>query len=619
MGSPALERVLRLAIEGWRPPPNISVAEWAERFRYLTAESSAEPGQWRNNRAPHLVAPMEALSPHSETRKVVFKASSQSGKTEILLNFIGYIIDCDPGPILAVQPNIEPMGERFSKQRIAPMLKACPTLAEKVAPAKSRDSSNTILEKFFPSGQLFIGGANSPAGLASMPIRYFLGDEIDRWEVTREGDAMSLARERLETYRSERREKELLVSSPTYDDIGISVEYEKCEQKFERHLRCNHCGETQFPRLKHFRWDEGKPNTVRYYCEHCGGEHHAKSQRSLKLTAEWVKVKDQGIESSGFWMNRWTSPFSRWEDIIRKWIDAGSDPAKRQVVTNTSFAEGWEGEGERVDAHILEQRCEDYPALAPQGVAAITIGVDVQQDRLEAEIVGWGMVEGHLESWSLGYEVLIGEPTDPEVWQDLRELYQSHWEHESGAKLKPAMMCVDSGAWSKVVYEWVKSMRDRAIVPIKGSSNFSADALTGTDRDRRKRSTKRLANGRPAEMIGVSQIKLLIQRQLAAPQGKHGYCHFPTGRSREYFDQLTGERLMIEQKRGKRPTRAWVKVHSAVEALDCRVYAYAALLLSGVDLEKEATNILIEKPATLVQKKPMTVSRRQQVRSRIIR
>jgi phage terminase large subunit GpA-like protein len=215
--------------------------------------------------------------------------------------------------------------------------------------------------------------------------------------------------------------------------------------------------------------------------------------------------------------------------------------------------------------------------------------------------------------------VLIGEPTDPEVWQDLKELYQSHWEHESGAKLKPAMMCVDSGAWSKVVYEWVKSMRDRAIVPIKGSSNFSADALTGTDRDRRKRSTKRLANGRPAEMIGVSQIKLLIQRQLAAPQGKHGYCHFPTGRSREYFDQLTGERLMIEQKRGKRPTRAWVKVHSAVEALDCRVYAYAALLLSGVDLEKEATNILIEKPATPVQKKPTTVSRRQQVRSRLIR
>ena len=304
MGNPVLARVIASAIEAWRPPPQIPVSEWAAQYRHLTGESSAEPGQWRNERAPHLVAPMDALSPYSETRKVVCKFSSQSGKTEILLNFIGFIIDCDPGPILAVQPNIEPMGERFSKQRIAPMLGACKTLTEKVGPAKSRQTGNTILEKHFPGGMLFIGGANSPAGLASMPIRYFLGDEIDRWEITREGDALSLGRERLETYRANRQEKELLVSSPTYDDIGISAEYAQCERQFERHLRCEHCGETQRPQLKHFHWDDGQPNTVRYACEHCGAEHDRNSQRRMKQAGEWACVRDGGDESVGFWMSR---------------------------------------------------------------------------------------------------------------------------------------------------------------------------------------------------------------------------------------------------------------------------------------------------------------------------
>lgn len=571
------------ALNTWRPPPRIGVDEWADCYRHLSPEASAEPGPWRNANAPHLVEPMRRLSRYSSTERVVCKFASQTGKTELINNLIGYVIDCDPGPILTIQPNVTPMAERFSKQRIAPMLRDTPTLAAKMQ-FQHRNSANTILEKQFPGGQLFIGGANSPAGLASMPIRYLLCDEVDRWEVTREGDPMTLARKRQQTYRKKRISKQLVVSSPTYDDLGISIEYAKCDIQHQWHLACLHCGAHQFPRLKHFQVTDGDLSTLRYVCEHCGAEHPLADEDRVKATGQWVVTADSGQSSAGYWMNQWASPFARWDDTLREWLDAGTDPAQRQVVTNTVFAEGWEGDGERVDAHALEQRCEDYAAPAPANVAAITIGVDVQHDRLEAEIVGWGMIDGHMESWSLGYEILIGEPTDPEVWADLKDLYQTPWEHESGAMLKPIAMCVDSGNWSKVIYEWVKAQRDRSIIPIKGASSFGADALTGNDRDRRKRSAKRLIHGRPAEIIGVGQIKLIIQRQLAAPAGKHGYCHFPTGRGREYFDQLTGERLMIDQKRGKRPTRTWVKVHAAVEALDCRVYAYAALLLSGVDL-----------------------------------
>ena len=593
----AEQRAINNALDAWRPPPRIRVDEWAERYRHLSPEASAEPGQWRNANAPHLVEPMKRLWRYSPTERVVCKFASQTGKTELINNIIGYAIDCDPGPILAIQPNVTPMAERFSKQRIAPMLRDTPTLAAKLQ-FQHRNSANTILEKQFPGGQLFIGGANSPAGLASMPIRYLLCDEVDRWEVTREGDPMTLARKRQQTYRKKRISKQLTVSSPTYDDIGISIEYGKCEYQAQWQLVCAHCGESQFPRLKHFHITDTDISSLRYVCERCGGEHPLADEDRVKASGKWVAIKDEGETSAGYWMNQWASPFARWDDTLREWLEAGNDAAQRQAVTNTVFAEGWEGDGERVDAHVLEQRCEDFAAPAPQGVAVITIGVDIQQDRMEAEIVGWGMVDGRLESWSLGYEVLIGEPTDPEVWKELKALYREPWEHESGATLKPSALCVDSGNWSKVVYEWVKAQRDRSIIPIKGASAFSADALSGTDRDRRKRAAKRQLNGRPPEVIGVSQIKLLIQRQLAAQPGNAGYCHFPTGREREYFDQLTGERLMVEQKRGKRPTRAWIKIHPAVEALDCRVYAYAALLLSGIDLERETRKIAATKADT---------------------
>ncbi len=226
----------------WRPPPRLSVSEWAGRYRFLSPEASAEPGLWNNARARHLIEPMERLNPHSQTERVVLKFSSQSAKTEFLLNFIGYVIDLDPGPILAIQPNVTPMGEAFSKDRVKPMLRDSPTLAAKIGAAKGRTSAQTITHMVFPAGHLTIAGANSPAGLASRPIRYLLCDELDRWEITKEGDPLLLARKRLQTFRARRTAKELIVSSPTYDDIGICAEYARCTQQWEWHLSCQHCG-----------------------------------------------------------------------------------------------------------------------------------------------------------------------------------------------------------------------------------------------------------------------------------------------------------------------------------------------------------------------------------------
>ena len=581
--SPKIEAAISEALASFKPDPRLLVSEWAGTRRHLSAEASAEPGLWNNDRAPHLVKPMDCLSPYHPAARVVCKFSSQTGKTEIILNFLGYIIDCAPGPTLVIQPNVSPMGEAFSKDRIAPMLRDSPTLSEKAGPGSSRSSANTITHKSFKDGHLTIAGSNSVSGLASRPIRYFAGDEINRWEPTKEGDSLLLARKRLQTFRVRRASKELLVSSPTYSDIGICVEYDKCSQQWEWHLACEHCGESQLPRLKHFMWTDRDSKTTRYVCEHCGGEHALGVADRVKASGRWVLVKDGPEESIGFMMNQWASPFARWDDTVEEWLAARNDPLQKQAVTNTVFAEPWEGEGDRIDPHILEQRAEEYAAEVPADARVITIGVDVQNDRLEAEIVGWG--EGET-SWDIAYEILPGEPTGAEVWEDLSALFARTWKHESSAVMRPVAMCVDSGNWSKNVYEFVRRMSDRRIIPIKGSSVFGADILAGTKKDRRLRAVKRMINGRPPEILGVSQMKRILAKRLVLPLDAPGCCHFPLGRGREYYDQLTGERLVTEKKRGQRPRMVWQRVHSNVEALDCRNYAYAALLLSDADLSK---------------------------------
>lgn len=586
MSHPAIARIIASHYAtACRPPPRLSVEEWAARYRYLSPEASAEPGLWSNERAPHAQMPMACLSPYHDAERVVCRWSSQTGKSELILNFIGYIIDLDPGPILAIQPNVTPMGEAFSKDRIAPMLRDSPSLAAKVGQAKARNSASTITHKVFPGGHLTIAGANSPAGLASRPIRYLVCDEIDRWEITKEGDPLLLARKRLQTFRARRMAKELIVSSPTYDDIGISAEYAACSQQWAWHLACQHCGATQFPRLQHFaRAADGR---VRYACEHCGAEHDIDQADAIKASGRWVCTKDGPPNSIGFWMNQWASPFARWDDTLAEWEDAQGDPAKKQAVTNTVFAEAWEGEGEKIAPHVISTRAEDYGCECPVGVVAITIGADVQGDRVEAEVIGWGR---NRESWSLAYEVFPGEPTAMEVWDDLLALYKTEWTRADGVTLKPVAMCVDSGAYTQHVYEFVKRARARGIIPIKGASGMERDAISGDHRQRAKRTAKRAITGRPAEILGVDAIKRTIYHHLSAAPGAAGYCHFPVGRSEEYYLQLTGERLQVIQQRGKRPQRRWVPIHPAVEALDCRVYGYAALLLAGVDLEREAIN-----------------------------
>lgn len=271
-GAAEIERAWR---EGLTPDPLLTVSEWSDRHRMLSSKASAEPGRWRTSRTPYLKAIMDCLSPTSPVERVVFMKAAQLGATEMGSNWIGYVIHHAPGPMMAVWPTVE-MAKRNSKQRIDPLIEESSALAELIAPARSRDSGNTILAKEFRGGVLVMTGANSAVGLRSMPVRYLFLDEVDGYplDVEGEGDAISLAEARTRTFA---RRKIFIVSTPTISGASaIEREYEASDQR-RYFVPCPHCSHRQWLRFEQLRWDKGQPETAAYICESCDtaiAEHH---------------------------------------------------------------------------------------------------------------------------------------------------------------------------------------------------------------------------------------------------------------------------------------------------------------------------------------------------------
>lgn len=572
-GLQALIKAVRHVVRRAKPPPNLTVSEWAERFRFLSPESSAEPGKWYNARAPHLVAPMDDLSPQAPATEIVLKFPSQDGKTEVVNNFVGYIIDQDPGPILVLQPNVKPMAEAWSKDRLAPMLRDTPRLRGKVADARARDSGNTITHKLFPGGHVTVAGANSPAGLASRPIRFLITDEIDRYPPTAgtEGAPLKLAEKRTRTFTNRKLAK---VSSPTYENTGIDAEYKLCDTQREWHLRCPACDRTQFPTLKHLRWDKGEAQTVRYVCEHCGVEHDQSQEAPIKREGEWVTIR-QGLGIKiGYWKNQLSSFFVSWADTVAEFLDSKDDPAKLQTFTNTALAETWEVQGETVEETDVLARREKYSAEVPQGAVVITAAVDCQDDRLEAEAVGWGP---GFESWGIEYKIFWGDTSQPQVWADLDGWLNRTYTHESGTQLDIAAACIDSGGHrTSEVYEFVLGRQARRVFAVRGQGGAGVPIVSAPTKRRfgRLKRTVKLFN------VGVDEAKGLLYARLSQGEPGPGYCHFPLDYDAEYFTQLTAEQAVLSISQGV-ATRKWIlkKGQKRNEALDIRVYSLAAIRL----------------------------------------
>lgn len=571
-------------LEGLRPEEPLTVSQWADKYRRLSSKASAEPGPWRTDRTPYLREPMDCLSSDSPIQRVVLMFSAQSGKTEAGSNFLAYVIDHAPGPMLCVQPTIE-MAKRLSKQRLESMIQDTPVLQQKIAPSRSRDSGNTMFAKEFPGGIMLLTGANSATGLRSAPCRYLFMDEIDAMqEIQGEGDPVSLAERRTTTFA---RRKILLTSTPTVRDFSrIESEFLKSDQR-HFYVPCPACGEFQHLQWARLKWESGKPETAKYECEHCGERFEEYHKTRFLPRGEWRGHAPSDGKTAGFQLNGLYSPlgWASWSQLAEDFLRAKNDPAALRTFVNTRLAETFsEDYAAQVNAEgLMAKRLEYKPGTCPDGVVLLTAGVDVQDDRLEVSVWGWGSGE---TGWLIWHQKLMGDPTQVEVWGQLDQVLRTQWDTEGGNTLTIAQMAIDSGGHcTHEVYNYCRDRIKQGVVPIKGSSKRSSPALgkgSRVDVNWRGRTVKK---GVTLYMLGTDTIKTTLFGRMRHSEGLSS-LNFGLAADQEYFQQLTAEKQRLRFHRGF-PIREWVKKSSARnEALDCLCYGYAAMLLYSRRLPK---------------------------------
>ena len=521
-------------------------------------------------------------------------AASQVGKSEFLNNCIGYVIDQDPGSILFVHPTTIDAKE-YSKLRIAPMIRDCPTLRKKVSDPKSRDSGNTILQKTYPGGILTMCGSTEAHALASKPIRYVLGDERDRWALSagNEGDPWDLAMARQTTFYNAKSGE---VSTPTVKNAS-AIEAAYATGTMERwKSRCPHCGEYHEIQWADIRFEHDeiivagkKTYKVRSVCYACPGCGCISTEAEMKRApARWEAdnpaAYEQGTRS--FWLNAFVSQWASWESIILKYLNAIGSTRKMQVVYNTCFGELWEDRGDLEDEDSLMARREEYPAELPEGVLVLTAGVDTQDDRMEYEIVG----HGHFgETWGIEKGIVMGRPDDDAVWAQLDELvFDRVLRFENGVGLKMSMSFVDEGGhFTQEVRMQCRARLGKKVFCIKGMPG--SDKPYTAPPKKQKIIIKQTTVGTCWQyQIGVDSGKEVIMDNLRVQTPGAKYCHFPKrdDYGSGYFTGLLSE-VKVYDPNKKQPWQ-WKKIpgHERNEALDCRNYALAAFKVLPKNLDE---------------------------------
>jgi phage terminase large subunit GpA-like protein len=594
-GAFEIERAWR---EGLTPDPRLTVSEWSDRHRMLSSKASAEPGRWRTSRTPYLKAIMDCLSPTSSVERVVFMKGAQLGATEMGSNWIGYVIHHAPGPMMAVWPTVD-MAKRNSKQRIDPLIEESGVLAELIAPARSRDSGNTILAKEFRGGVLVMTGANSAVGLRSMPVRYLFLDEVDGYpvDVEGEGDAISLAEARTRTFA---RRKIFIVSTPTISGVSsIEREFEASNQ-CRYFVPCPYCSHRQWLRFEQLRWEKGQPETAAYVCESCDvpvAEHH---KAWMLEHGEWrAMAPENGIKTTGFHLSSLYSPvgWRSWREIAAAWEAAVNketgSAAAIKTFKNTELGETWVEEGEAPDWQRLLERRDNYPVgTVPAGGLLLVGGADVQKDRIEASI--WAFGRGKA-SWLVEHRILMGDTAREAVWRDLGALLAEQWTHASGATMPLSRFALDTGFATQEAYAFVRASRDSRLMAVKGIARGAAligtpqavDVSQGGKKLRRGIKVFSVAGG-IAKLEFYNNLRKIadVEEDGVTIRYPAGFVHLPQ-MDAEFIQQLCAEQLVTRRDRNGFAHREWQKMRERNEALDCYVYARAAAAAAGLDRFEE--------------------------------
>lgn len=623
-------------LNGLKPVRRITVSQWAEAYRILGRSVSNMSGPWRNSVTPYLTTVMDSLSVFCPYKEIVFMKGTQIAATSGGENATGYWMHITPGPILIVFPTIA-VAKRNSKRRIKSLIEDSDVLRKIVSPSKSRDGNNTILEKEFAGGSLLLCGANSPNDFRSVNARFCIFDEIDEYpsDLSDQGNPIEIAKKRTASYDTNK--KILLISTPTTKgNSHIETAFLETDQNY-CYVPCPHCApdtpltkdtfEDQFSKepglgyqrlvLEQFRFTEGNPAAVFYECLHCKKEIH--NHHKSFMLPRWKWIADAPEMSSntriGFHLNAFYSPVGMysWQTMAWDYQQALKDPTKMKTFVQTTLGLPYEAEGDQPKYQSLFERAIASPYShneIPDEVCFLTAGADVQKDRIEIEIVGWGKGK---RSYSIDYRVLLGNPAENKVWNELSQLLSETWVRQSdGLVFGLTMSLIDEGYSKNEVYAFCLQQGLTRILPSKGMDTqtipISNPKPVYITRDGKK--SEALKHITISTDYFKSAIYAHLQLQRNDETGVNGpelYCHFPKTYQLEHYRRLTAEKKVNAPGLRGYEKALWKKEYVRNEQLDCRVYAMAAAELLGLgrftDLDYDKMSGKEQPKAPVIKKK----------------
>lgn len=550
------------ALQYLSPPEQLTVSEWAEKYRILDAKSSAMPGPWSNDITPYLKGVMDEFNNY-ETEKIVFAKPTQVGGTEALQNMIGYIVMQDPAPTMIVYPT-DTLAKSISENRLQPMLKATPEIAKKF------DDTSPLLELQFDGMYLTLAGSNSPSGLASKPIRFLMMDEVDKYPgaSNKEADPIKLATERTKTFHNK---KIYITSTPTLKTGHIWKEKEDADIEKHFFVPCPHCGEyieLLFPNIR-FPDDEGmsyadRAEVATYVCQKCGCVITDNDKHNILKLGEWrtVRHSTKYVRNVAFWINTLYSPFVRWSDIAKEFLQTKDNPEDFQNFVNSWLAEPWEDTKLKTNADLVMERQTDLPAyVVPSWTKLLTAGVDVQETCLYWTIRAWG---DYLTSQNIAHGQALS-------FQEIDQIMNLQYQTEDGDPVVVNLCLVDSGDQTDMVYDFCVTHADYAL-PVKGSNHvqLSPYKLSKISKVDSK------AYGMTLVIADGNAYKDMIAGRMKRPNGRGSWMVY-AGCDMEYAQQVTAEHKINVKKNGV-VRQVWVPKRSHVDNhyLDAEVYALAA-------------------------------------------
>lgn len=578
------------ALRQLKPPEDITVSEWAQKYRLLDAKTAAMPGPWRNDKTPYLIEIMDELNNY-ETEEIVFCKCTQVGGTEAELNMLGYIIGQDNAPSMVVYPS-DKLGESISDNRIKPLILQSPTLRERYHELRSQK-----MEMQFDGMYLTISGANSPSSLASRAIKYLFLDEVDKYPGSskKEADPISLARERTKTFANR---KIYMTSTPTIKSGHIWKNLLDCDVEKHYFVPCPHCGEfielafanLRFPKKEDGLTASDRADQAVYVCQECGCIINDQHKAEMLRYGVWkiTKENNSARRKIGYWINVLYSPFVRFSEIALEWINSQGDNERLQNFVNSWLAEPWEDTRLTTSADVVMERQTEYVEFTvPEWAKFLTAGVDVQETCLYWTIRAWG-------NFITSQNICHGQAMS---WVDIERVMNYGYQKESGEQLVVSMCLIDSGFDTDAVYDFCANNSDWAY-PVKGSSRIMTEHyhLSKINKSDSK------AYGMNLCVVDGGKYKDMIAARMKKENGRGAWMVYD-GCDMEYAKQVTSEHK-VQVKKGTQLVQTWeLKAsHTDNHYLDCEVYAFAAADILGVRsmhlMEEEKVKEKKERPDT---------------------